>query len=102
MSKSREGGRLGMMCENPQKKRCRGETKYGRESGCRNRKRRRKNIDKVDADSNQKVGNQKSRGERRTLRGSGEAVQGVHPLWRVSTDVFAIIIIMYPPLGVCE
>ena len=38
-----------MMCENS--KRCRGATENERESGCRNRKRRRKNIDTVDADS---------------------------------------------------
>ena len=46
-----------MMRKNPPK-RCRGETENRRKSGCRNRKRRRNNIDTVDADSDQQDGNQ--------------------------------------------
>ena len=63
-----------MAHENPPK-RCRGETENGRESGCRNRKRRGRKSDThtvVDADSGQQrqPGSQvKSRGERRMLGG---------------------------------
>ena len=65
-----------MMRENPQK-RCRGETENGRESGCRNKKRRRKNIDTVGVKSNQQD-------EYRTLESSRGAVKSVYILCRVS------------------
>ena len=39
-------------------KRCRGETENERESGCRNRRCRRNNIDIVDSDSDQQDGSQ--------------------------------------------
>ena len=42
ISEDREWRRLGAMRENPTK-RWRGETKHGRESGCRENKRRRRN-----------------------------------------------------------
>ena len=51
-----EWEKLVMMGEKPPKHR-KGETENGRESGCRNRKRRRNNIDTVNANSDQQHGN---------------------------------------------
>ena len=66
------GGGVGMMREDPPR-RCKGETGNGRESGCRNRKRPRNNIDTtVDAVSDQPL-----------TDGDQEAETGGVGRWRV-------------------
>ena len=84
-------------------KRCRGEIENGRESGCRNGKRRRNYVHKtVDADSDQQNDNQEvERGAQDVLfqRGSRESI--VYISLDASHQEFRAKII-HPPLAGCQ